>query len=166
MPKHKKVQDKTSSSTAQKCPDGCPELVWNMLLEIRNNTAAASQRVDKLEERVDVLEQDYGSNDGETRLLSAKVSRLEITTARLRNEVRDLKQHSMKYNLVFSFDNNSDAGREVEGENTIAVIRQFLSQVMSVPGAERFFIPVAHRLGGKHGRHRAILAKFPIAEQS
>ena len=90
---------------------------------------------------------------------------MEITTCRLRDQVQQLKQHSMKNNLIFTFDDTKEDGREVEGENTVSVVRQFLTQVMHVQNANTFYIPVAHRLGGRRGRHRAILAKFPIAVQ-
>ena len=59
----------------------------------------------------------------------------------------------MKENIIFSFDKSSDFGRaigkEVEGENSGEIVRQFLKRVMGMTGVEKIFIPVAHRIGKK-----------------
>ncbi|KAK2166536.1 hypothetical protein LSH36_38g06048 [Paralvinella palmiformis] len=90
---------------------------------------------------------------------------MEITTGRRRHEIDHLKQHSMKNNLIFKFDDTTDIGKEIEGEDSVSVVRQFLIQVMHVPNASNFYIPIAHRLGDPRNKHRAILARFPITAE-
>ena len=60
-------------------------------------------------------------------LLCTKLTRSEITVSRLSLELVELKVHSMKYNLIFSFDLNADICKEVEGEDCIGVVKRFLS---------------------------------------
>ena len=93
------------------------------------------------------------------------MARMETVTCRLREELYSQKQYSMKYNLIFTFDATTDVGKEIEGEDAVSVVRQFLTHVMHVPNANQFCIPVAHRLGGQSGRRRAMLAKFPVATE-
>jgi len=47
-------------------------------------------------------------------LVCAKMSHMELTTGRLHHEIAQLKQHSMKYNLIFKFDDTTDIGKEIE----------------------------------------------------
>ena len=97
-------------------------------------------------------------------ILCAKVERNDITIARLNRQVTELKGHSMKNNLIFSFDKNTQEGREIDGENCIAVVKQFLGNVMHVPDTKHMYIPVAHRLGKRSPAYaRSIVAKFPNA---
>ena len=51
-------------------------------------------------------------------LLCTKMSCMEIVTDRLRHEIRHLKQHSMKHNLIFKFDDTMDIGKEIEAKGT------------------------------------------------
>jgi len=71
----------------------------------------------------------------------------------------------MKHNLIFKFDDTTDIGKEIEREYSVSVVRQFLTQVMHVPNASNFYIPVAHRLGDPRNKHCPILARFPIATE-
>jgi len=69
------------------------------------------------------------------------MSRMEIVTDRLHHEIGHLKQHSMKHNLIFKFDDTMDIGKEIEAKDSVSVVRQFLIQVMHVPKANNFYIP-------------------------
>ena len=111
----------------EECPEGFNPIVWRKLLAIEANTAGATSRLDTLEDRVERLE----VRCDQIQLLAAKVARLETSKVHLRDETRDLKHHSMKYNLVFSFDDATDIGKEVEGEDTESVLREFLKSAMS-----------------------------------
>ena len=144
------------------CPEGFPAAAWEKLNSIEANTEAMLDRLDNLERRVEVVEKVQLIPT--VSLLCAKMSRMEIVTDRLRHEIGHLKQHSMKHNLIFKFDDTTDIGNEKEGEDSVLVVRQFL-QVMHVPNASNFYIPVAHRLGDPRNKHRAILEKFPIATE-
>ena len=84
---------------------------------------------------------------GQINIMEAKLSRNATLNQRFLNEIRDLRTHSMKENIIFTFDKHSDYGKEISGENCEGLVRYFLSQTMRVPGAEHFYIPVAHRLG-------------------
>lgn len=46
----------------------------------------------------------------------------------------------MKHNLIFKFDDTMDIGKEIEGKDSVSVVRQFLIQVMHVPKASNFYI--------------------------
>ena len=116
--------------------------------------------------RLDTLDKQVTSMQGTISMLCAKLERQDTTISRLKHEVTDVRTHSMKYNLIFSFDRSTQEGREVDGEDCISVIKQFLGSVMSVPNASRIYIPVAHRLGKRvQGHTRAIVAKIPNASQ-
>jgi len=145
------------------CPEGFPVAVWEKLNSIQANTEAMLDRSDNLERRVEVVEKAQLTRT--VSLLFDKMSRMEITTSRRRHEIDHLKQHSMKNNLIFKFDDTTDIGKEIEGEDSVSVVRQFLIQVMHVPNASNFYIPIAHRLGDPRNKHRAILARFPIAAE-
>ena len=124
------------------CPDRFPAADWEKLNSIEANTEEMLDRLDNLERRVEVVEKAQLIRT--VSLLCAKMSRMEIVTDRLRHEIRYLKQHSMKHNLIFKFDDTMQIGKEIEGEDSVSVVRQFLIHVMHVPNAS------------------AILAKFPI----
>ena len=68
----------------------------------------------------------------------------------------------MKHNLIFKFDDTTDIGKEIEGEDSLSVVRQFLIQVMHVPNASNFYIPIAHRLGDPRNKHRAIATELDL----
>jgi len=132
-------------------------------MEVR--VSAIESKVKKLDV-VDDLSCDVRDMKDTISLLSSRLARAEIASSRMQDELIDLRSHSMKYNLLFNFDSNYDACKEVNGEDCVSVIRLFLSNVMQVPHADKFFIPVAHRLGKRQsGHNRAILAKFPISSQ-
>jgi len=145
------------------CPEGYPAAAWEKLIAIEANTQATLDRMEILENRVEVFEK--AELVRTVSLLCAKMARMETVTCRLREELYSQKQYSMKYNLIFTFDATTDVGKEIEGEDAVSVVRQFLTHVMHVPNANQFCIPVAHRLGGQSGRRRAMLAKFPVATE-
>ncbi len=140
------------------------------------NTEAILTRLTVLESRVSTIEDnvksvttlsdDVSEMKKTISLLSARLVRTEITADRMHNELVSLKSHSMKNNLIFSFDSSTDIGRDIRGEDSIGVIRSFLATVMHVPDVDKMFIPVAHRLGKPvQGKTRAILAQFPVSSQ-
>ena len=145
-----------------------------MMKAIKSNTELTLSRMDGLECKISALESqvsgaeslsaDVKSLQNTVSLLCAKLDRTEIVTNRLTREISELKAHSMKYNLIFNFDRNTDTFKEVEGEDSIGVIKRFLSNVMNVPNASQMYIPLAHCLGKRFpGIRRSILAKIPNA---
>jgi hypothetical protein len=94
-------------------------------------------------------------------MLCAKLERSDTIVSRLSRELTELKTHSLKYNLIFNFDQAKGDCKEAEGENCIALVKRFISNVMSVPNAPMMYVHVAHRLGQRRpGAIRPILAKF------
>ena len=115
-----------------------------------------SDQIDSLEDRMCILEN--------------KLKRSETLNRRLSDQVTDLQTRSMKENIIFSFDKDSDFGRslgkEADGENCSDIVRQFLCRVMGVSNVDTLYITVAHRIGTKNPNYpRSIIAKFPIAKE-
>jgi len=106
------------------CPEGFPAAAWEKLNSIEANTEAMLDRLDNLESRVEVVEKAQLTRT--VSLLCAKISSMEITTSRLRYEIDHLKQHSMKKHLIFKLDDTTDIDKEIEGEDSVSVVRQFL----------------------------------------
>ena len=73
------------------------------------------------------------------------MSPMEITTSWLRHEIAHLKQHSMKYNLIFKLDDTTDIGKEIGCKDSASAVRQFLTQVMHVPKANNIYIQLFQR---------------------
>jgi hypothetical protein len=73
----------------------------------------------------------------------------------------------MKHNLIFSFDKQSgDYGREADGEDCVALVKHFLINILGIQSADKFFVPVAHRIGTKNPAYpRSIVAQFPVANE-
>ena len=85
-------------SDVDDCPEGIQEAVWIRIQQLVDSKISAVHM--ELNSKVSQLEKAERDNQ----LLRAKLSRLEISHTRLRNEVRGVKQHSMKNNLIFNFD--------------------------------------------------------------
>ena len=75
-------------------------------------------------------------------LLCAKMSHIDIIISGLLDEIRHLKQHSMKYNLLIRLDNTTVVGKDIESEDLVSAVRQFVNQVTHVPNRSNFYIPV------------------------
>ena len=163
----------TRFSNKDKPPKGVNAELWEILQRIEHNTEITNARLDQLEVRVDTIEDrvtnsvdEVGSDVQELKRtiarLSSQLTRNEISTHRLEDEVIKLQAHSMKGNLIFYMDSD----KEIPGEDCTGVVKRFLGQKMNLPDAKSLYIPVAHRLGSKRaGPARPILAKFPIANQ-
>ena len=148
--------------------------MWDMLLSIQSNTAVTTQRVDVLEKRVEHLDQqdtedlvDQVKNLNKTvAILSAKLERCETKLSHMHDELDDMRAHSMRPNLIFTFDPDSDLYKESSGENCVALTRSFLASVLGIDNAQEMYIPVAHRLGRRFSdKIRPIIANFPIASE-
>jgi hypothetical protein len=154
--------------------------LWELMLSIKADTQDTRDKLTSLEYKVNqidaksTLNQTAVANVNEELVilrrhigsLDAKLSRNTSLNQRMQKEITDLKVHSMKHNVIFSFDKQADTGSEVSGEDCEGLIRHFVSSVMRVPGAEHLYIPVAHRIGRfVRGNKRSILAKFPIAQE-
>jgi polyhydroxyalkanoate synthesis regulator phasin len=116
-------------------PEGVSDGLWDMLLSIEGNTAQTSDRVDELEEKVVDLEGKQNTEElakqvnilsNQVALLGAKLEKCEMKNTSLSNELDQLRAHSMKNNLIFSFDRTSAYSKEAKGENCVALIRDFL----------------------------------------
>ena len=159
-----KGASKTDDDFIDDPPDNFEAAMWGMLKSIKLDTKAASGRLDLLEDRVSGLETDkphqvnqvselakqVESLSEELVLVKAKQSKLEAVNKHLTDELDTMKAHSMKYNLIFNLDTTSYSdGTEVQGENSVGIIRAFLSNVMGMDSSN-LYIPVAHRIGKKN----------------
>ncbi len=135
--------------------------LWNLTSSIKADTESLCQRLDSAEERLDDIENEKSIQDeavkklqkdvstmkNNIRIVSGHLQRAEIRNERLQNELSDLKAHSMRSNLIFSFNTISDFSKESAGEDCIAVVQKFLATVMGITDVGS--ITVAHRLGRK-----------------
>lgn len=158
------------------CPPEVSPALWDILTSIKLDTAATSGRLATLEKRVTSLESsrptkaskqvmdDLDHMKKSMAVIEARLDRSENITLLHGNQIDDQRAYSMKNNLIFTFDRTSEPYKEFQGENCIAKIRHFLSSVLGIHDVDKFFIPVAHRIGQiSKDRIRPILAKFPIA---
>jgi hypothetical protein len=68
----------------------------------------------------------------------------------------------MKENFIINFDNK--AYQEAYGEDSIEIVRAFLSNVLGMD-AKSLYIPVAHRVGRKNPNiTRAMIVKVPVSK--
>jgi hypothetical protein len=165
---------RAASTSSTEIPDGVPLGMWDMLLSIQTNTSATTQRVDVLEKKVEHLDQQDTEDlvnqvinlNKTVAILSAKLERCETKLSHVHDELDDMRAHSMRYNLIFTFDPNSDLYKESSGENCVALTRSFLASVLGIDNAQEMYIPVAHRLGRRFtDKIRPIIANFPIASE-
>ena len=162
---------KGATTSQTEIPEGVPAGLWDMLLTIQGNTAATNHRVDVLEKKFENLDQldteelvdQVKSLKNTVDILSAKLDKCEIKLGQMHVELDDMRAHSMRHNLIFTFDRNSVPYKESSGENCVALIRSFLASVLGIDNAQEMYIPVAHRLGRRSTVNiRPIIANFPI----
>ena len=154
-------------------PDDVPQALWDIIMAIKEDTGDVKNCLMKLETRISGLEEDYDNVNRkvhhlEQRMtaLEAKLIRTETVNQRLHSEITHLKLHSMKQNIIFSFDPDCKDLKEVQGEDTVGKVKHFLKTVLNISQAETFTIPVAFRLGAyKPNISRQILAQFPISSE-
>jgi hypothetical protein len=154
--------------------------LWKLMQSIKTDTKSTMEKLTEIETRVSDIEGNNMATDGSIMglqtnvtylqdtvdLIKGRLIRNEITNRRLQNELSQLKAHSMKWNILFNFNKNRPDWREQTKEDSVAVVKDFLAKVMHVRGADKFYIPVAHRLGQNDGRTpRPIIATVPIAAQ-
>ena len=98
--------------------------------------------------------------------LSARLERTNTKVNRHQKEIVNCKAHSMRHNLIISFDASDARWAEAQGENCAEKARTFMSQVLGL-SAERFFITAAHRLGqrGRNTKPRPIIVSMPIDQE-
>ena len=113
------------------------------------------------------LGEDVNSLEARVSMLEAKLTRSEIVNKRQQKEILELKSQSMKENLILNFDkSSSNYSSEAEGEDCVALVKHFLTNVLGIQSADGYYIPVAHRMGSRNASFpRAIVAKFPIASE-
>ena len=116
------------------------------------------------ETKVNILTDDIADMKKTMTMVCAELQRSQISAARLRREIVEIKIHSMKQNIIFDFAKNGQHGKETHGENCENVVKKFMADVMKIPNAARFYIPVAHRMGGNQSP-RPILVKIPNASE-
>lgn len=92
-----KLGNRIIGRSKKSCPERFPAAAWDKLNAKEANTEAMLDRLDNLEQRVDIMEKAHLVRI--VSLLCVNVSWMEKTTSRLRDEIGLLKQHAMKYNL-------------------------------------------------------------------
>ena len=169
----RKKSTSKASNIGQK-PDDVPEGLWKMFMSINDNIKANGDSIKSLEDTVLALTEtntkltvDVDSLESRVSLLESKLCRSERSNTRLQHEILDLQTRSMKNNLIFSFDKMSrDYGQEADGEDCVSLVKHFLVSVLGIQSADKFFIPVAHRIGAKNPAYpRSVVAKFPVATE-
>jgi hypothetical protein len=183
MPKSKEKSSKKSADNMD--TENPPENIsldhlWTLMCSIKEDTKATRERLDKVEHRVMDLEKGkdtvYGTimslqSDVDTlkdtvTVLSGRLIRSERKTQRIQNELSDVQAHSMKNNIIFTLDKNSDYAKKQKEQDCTTIVRGFLIEVMKISFADKFYIPVAHRLGQSSERGMSpIIAKFPNAAE-
>lgn len=162
----------TVLSATEDIPEGVNGRVWALLQQIEKNTAAASKRIDALEEDVESITKSVkdltdavSAMKDTVGFLNNRLERAERWNRKLKKELTEVQGHSMAENLIFSLDGQNY--RESEGEDCTALIRTFLTNVLGIRAADSFFIPVAHRLGPRRagGNPRQVIARFPVAKE-
>ena len=155
-------------------PDDVSEGLWKIFLCINDRLIDNGDSIQSVKEDIqslantnEKLTQDVDSLEARVSLLEAKVSRNEVINKRQQNEILDLQSRSMKNNVILNFDKGStNYCNEAEGEDCVALVKHFLINVLGIQAADRYYIPVAHRIGyRKSSLPRAIVAKFPIASE-
>lgn len=153
--------------------------LWTLMMSIKKDTEATNQKLNHMEKRVNAVEETNKVFEGKVMdiqsnveslqtsvdILTGRLIRNETKNVRLQNELSELKSQSMKNNLIFTFDEKSDHGKEQHDENSSDIVRSFLGKVMKVSSPNKLTINAAHRLGppvGGKGR-RPIIARFPFA---
>ena len=89
----------------------------------------------------------------------------EIINKRIQDELTDVRTHSMKTNLIISFNKKNKSYREQPDELSTEVAKRFFAEEMQVPGVDDLYIPVSHRVGRKSTRSRALLVQLPMSAQ-
>lgn len=126
-----------------------------------------STRVNDLsdKEAADILgiQKDFSEMKVTMNILAGRVSRAETVNDRLNDDISNLRSHSMKSNIIISFDKNDDRYKSEQGEQCKNMAKRFFAETMKIAGVDSLFIPVAHRVGPKHNKSRPLLVKLPVA---
>jgi hypothetical protein len=149
--------------------------MYKLMQSIKQDTESTRKQLETIEQRVNVLEEKNDQTDSSilnikcdvdsikdtVSLLSGRLIRSETVNLRLQRELSDLKAHSMNNNIIFNFDQKGDFGKEDPQQNSVDIVRTFLSDILKVPNSEYMSISVAHRLGKANvNRPRPIIATF------
>ena len=145
-----------------------PEGVYNLLLQIHENTQQTNNTVNQLNERFNAQDENITSLKAQIQdmnskmdILAGRLVRAEQANKRLSGEIEQMKAHSMNNNLIIS----SSKCKELRDENTKEVAREFLKKEMKINGVDKIGITVAHRIGPKmKDKPRSIIIKVPDAD--
>ena len=160
-----------------KTPEGIHPVMWAMLKKIDKNTALANSKIDNIDHRVLVLE-DQADHTGteiaqikakmdslveENKIIMGRLIRAESKINRQQSEIIDLRARSMRDNVIVK--TKGDTYKERKGEDTASVFRNFVSSEMCVPDANKIDITRAHRMGkASADKKRIIIAKVTYNE--
>ena len=157
-------------------PDGIHPALWAMLKTIRKNTETTNEKIEDLDHRVLILE-DQADNSGAsmarmqcqidslaetTKALMGRLVRAENKLERQRTEICDLRARSMRDNIIIKTHGNKY--KEFREEDTASVFRKFVSEELRIPHSNNIDITRAHRMGKPSGdRNAMIIAKLNYA---
>lgn len=148
--------------------------LWDMLVSIKADTAATNNKLDCLDNRVLVLEDQHDHTGTEiakmkesmaeiiesNRTLVGRLLRAEIQIDRQKTEITDMRMRMMRDNIIIRTKGNDyKANRD---EDTASVFRNFVTREMRVADADKIHISRAHRMGQPSGdNNKLIIAKVP-----
>lgn len=146
-------------------------LIWLGIKSIKQDTQSTNTAIDDLQLRTKALEEvNAGQSDdlrelrNTVQLLQARLTRSEISQQQMANDLEDLKSRGMKDNVIIRFDPAVVDYKEVQGENCVALVGSFFTNVMGI--TSKVYVQSAHRLGKiTPDRSRAIIARIPDSDQ-
>lgn len=155
-------------------PDGVHPSLWEMLKSIKRDINRETDRVDSIDERVLIIE-DQLDHDGTdiaklksdvngvlacNKSLIGRLIRAEKCIARQQEEITELKMRSMRDNIIIR-----TRGAEYKGhrdENTDATVKAFLQKELRIADAQSINISRSHRMGQEsQNNNKMLIAKLP-----
>lgn len=154
-------------------PDDVHPWLVSMLNLIKKNTECTNEKVNDLDNRVLILEDNADHIESEIEKLRTKMDdvldsnksilgrliRAENVIDRQRLEISDLRSRSMRDNIIIK--TSGPEYKEVNNENTAATVVKFLAKEMRIPNADKIMITRAHRMGqAGNGYNKPMIAKL------
>lgn len=158
-------------------PDGVNPVLWDMLLSIKSDTTTTNEKLDAVDNRVLVLEDQHDHTGQElhrmkeslaeiiecNRSLVGRLLRAERKIDRQRDEITDLRTRMMRENIIIR--SKGAEYKDNRNENTASIFQNFVSKELRVPNSDKINITRAHRMGQSSGEYnRMIIAKVPAEE--
>ena len=155
-------------------PDDVTEGYWKILCSLHEDIVLNSRTMTNINNKVTAVQQENKELrlkvtvlEKRLDLVDAKQARQDQTTRRHHSQINDLTSRSMKQNIIFTFDKDTDYGKIAiaGGDNCETTVKTFMKNIMGITSANKFHITVAHRLAQDANGNRSIIAQFPYASE-